>query len=104
MVTVNVVVLAGTVAADPVERTMPSGDEVPRLPTAISIAEVSASLGSNWRRRRYDFGPELVVEACGNDGHGPALPQGRTNVFPGDRVPQVGGDVDCDEGAFVAHS
>jgi single-stranded DNA-binding protein len=29
MVTVNVVVLAGTVAADPVERTMPSGDEVP---------------------------------------------------------------------------
>jgi single-stranded DNA-binding protein len=28
MVTVNVVVLAGTVAADPVERTMPSGDEV----------------------------------------------------------------------------
>jgi single-stranded DNA-binding protein len=31
MVTVNVVVLAGTVAADPVERTMPSGDEVPRV-------------------------------------------------------------------------
>jgi single-stranded DNA-binding protein len=28
MVTVNVVVLAGTVAADPVERRMPSGDEV----------------------------------------------------------------------------
>jgi single-stranded DNA-binding protein len=31
MVTVNVVVLAGTVAADPVDRTMPSGDEVPRV-------------------------------------------------------------------------
>jgi single-stranded DNA-binding protein len=28
MVTVNVVVLAGTVASDPVERRMPSGDEV----------------------------------------------------------------------------
>jgi single-stranded DNA-binding protein len=28
MVTVNVVVLAGTVAADPVQRRMPSGDEV----------------------------------------------------------------------------
>jgi single-stranded DNA-binding protein len=27
-VTVNVVVLAGTVAADPVERRMPPGDEV----------------------------------------------------------------------------
>jgi single-stranded DNA-binding protein len=31
MVTVNVVVLAGTVAADPVARTMPSGDEVAHL-------------------------------------------------------------------------
>jgi len=31
MVTVNVVVLAGTVAADPVDRTMPSGDEVPGI-------------------------------------------------------------------------
>jgi single-stranded DNA-binding protein len=28
MVTVNVVVLVGAVAADPVERRMPSGDEV----------------------------------------------------------------------------
>jgi single-stranded DNA-binding protein len=28
MVTVNVVVLAGTVAADPVTRQMPSGDQV----------------------------------------------------------------------------
>jgi single-stranded DNA-binding protein len=32
MVTVNVVVLAGTVAADPVERRMPSGDEVTEYP------------------------------------------------------------------------
>jgi single-stranded DNA-binding protein len=31
MVTVNVVVLAGTVAADPVERRMPSGDEVTHI-------------------------------------------------------------------------
>jgi single-stranded DNA-binding protein len=31
MVTVNVVVLAGTVAADPVQRRMPSGDEVTEL-------------------------------------------------------------------------
>jgi hypothetical protein len=31
MVTVNVVVLAGTVAAEPVERRMPSGDEVTEL-------------------------------------------------------------------------
>jgi len=35
MVTVNVVVLAGTVAADPVERRMPSGDEVPVALTAV---------------------------------------------------------------------
>jgi single-stranded DNA-binding protein len=34
MVTVNVVVLAGTVAADPVERRMPSGDEVGERRTA----------------------------------------------------------------------
>ena len=33
MVTVNVVVLAGTVAAEPVERRMPSGDEVTEHPT-----------------------------------------------------------------------
>ena len=31
MVTVNVVVLAGSVAADPVQRRMPSGDEVPHI-------------------------------------------------------------------------
>ena len=35
MVTVNVVVLAGTVAADPVTRRMPSGDEV----TGISLSK-----------------------------------------------------------------
>jgi single-stranded DNA-binding protein len=33
-VAVNVVVLAGTIAADPVERQMPSGDEVTVKPTA----------------------------------------------------------------------
>jgi single-stranded DNA-binding protein len=32
MVTVNVVVLAGTVSAEPVQRRMPSGDEVTELP------------------------------------------------------------------------
>src|SRR5262245_3919307 len=35
MVTVNVVVLAGTVAADPVTRQMPSGDEVTELRIAV---------------------------------------------------------------------
>ncbi len=35
MVTVNVVVLAGTVAADPVQRTMPSGDEVTELRVSV---------------------------------------------------------------------
>jgi single-strand DNA-binding protein len=35
MVTVNVVVLAGTVAADPVERRMPSGDEVTELRLSV---------------------------------------------------------------------
>jgi single-strand DNA-binding protein len=38
MVTVNVVVLAGTVAADPVERRMPSGDEVTELRLAVPEA------------------------------------------------------------------
>ena len=37
MLTVNVVVLAGTVAADPVTRRMPSGDEVTEL--RISVPE-----------------------------------------------------------------
>jgi single-strand DNA-binding protein len=37
MVTVNVVVLAGTVSADPVERRLPSGDEVTEL--RISVPE-----------------------------------------------------------------
>lgn len=35
MVGVNVVVIAGTVAADPVERVMPSGDEVTEIRVAV---------------------------------------------------------------------
>ena len=42
MVTVNVVVLAGTVAADPVERTLPSGDEVTEL--RLSVPEAGKRL------------------------------------------------------------
>ncbi len=42
MVTVNVVVLAGTVAADPVERRMPSGDEVTEL--RLSVPETGKRL------------------------------------------------------------
>src|SRR5215207_9244045 len=42
MVTVNVVVLAGTVAADPVERRMPSGDEVTEL--RLSVPEAGRRL------------------------------------------------------------
>src|SRR6266545_2151887 len=42
MVTVNVVVLAGTVAADPVDRTMPSGDEVTEL--RLSVPEAGKRL------------------------------------------------------------
>ena len=38
MVTVNVVVLAGTVAADPVGRTLPSGDEVTELKLSVPEA------------------------------------------------------------------
>jgi Single-strand binding protein family len=38
-VTVNVVVLAGTVSADPVQRRMPSGDEVTEL--RLSVPEVA---------------------------------------------------------------
>src|SRR5512134_304457 len=38
VVTVNVVVLAGTVAADPVERRMPSGDEVTELRLSVPAA------------------------------------------------------------------
>jgi single-stranded DNA-binding protein len=37
MLTVNVVVLAGTVAADPVTRRMPSGDEVTELRMDVSF-------------------------------------------------------------------
>ncbi len=42
MVTVNVVVLAGTVAAEPVTRRMPSGDEVTEL--RISVPETGRRL------------------------------------------------------------
>ena len=42
MVTVNVVVLAGTIAADPVERRMPSGDEVTEL--RLSVPEAGKRL------------------------------------------------------------
>jgi len=41
-VAVNVVVLAGTVAADPVERTMPSGDEVTEI--RLSVPEAGKRL------------------------------------------------------------
>jgi single-strand DNA-binding protein len=42
MVAVNVVVLAGTVSADPVERKMPSGDEVTEL--RLSVPEAGRRL------------------------------------------------------------
>jgi single-strand DNA-binding protein len=42
MVTVNVVVLAGTVSADPVQRRMPSGDEVTEL--RLSVPETGKRL------------------------------------------------------------
>ena len=38
MVTVNVVVLAGTVAAEPVDRQLPSGDEVTELKLSVPEA------------------------------------------------------------------
>ena len=38
MVTVNVVVLAGTVAAEPVQRQLPSGDEVTELKLSVPEA------------------------------------------------------------------
>jgi single-strand DNA-binding protein len=41
-VAVNVVVLAGTVAADPVDRTMPSGDEVTEI--RLSVPEAGKRL------------------------------------------------------------
>ena len=42
MVTVNVVVLAGTVAAEPVERQLPSGDEITEL--RVSVPEAGKRL------------------------------------------------------------
>ncbi len=38
MVTVNVVVLAGTISADPVKRELPSGDEVTELKLSVPEA------------------------------------------------------------------
>jgi single-strand DNA-binding protein len=38
MVTVNVVVLAGTVAAEPIQRELPSGDEVTELKLSVPEA------------------------------------------------------------------
>jgi len=49
MLTVNVVVLAGTVAADPVTRRMPSGDEVTEL--RISVPETGRRLLPSRSRR-----------------------------------------------------
>ena len=49
MVTVNVVVLAGTVAAEPVERRMPSGDEVTEL--RLSVPEAGKRLLAACRSR-----------------------------------------------------
>ena len=42
MVAVNVVVLAGTVATDPIQRKMPSGDEVTEL--RLSVPEIGKRL------------------------------------------------------------
>lgn len=42
MVTVNVVVLAGTIAAEPVERQLPSGDEVTEI--RLSVPEAGKRL------------------------------------------------------------
>ncbi len=42
MVTVNVVVLAGSVSTDPVERTLPSGDEMTEL--RLSVPEAGKRL------------------------------------------------------------
>ena len=51
MVTVNVVVLAGSVAAEPVERRMPSGDEVTELDLLLdAYTIVNLSAGLEWER------------------------------------------------------
>jgi hypothetical protein len=56
-VTVNVVVLAGTVAADPVERRMPSGDEVHRAPTARPCPLVAIVPSQRGEDGRVDHDP-----------------------------------------------
>ena len=61
MVTVNVVVLAGTVAADPVERRMPSGDEVADYRLRDSA---QADLLYGQRDRRHSSSSPLTGHAC----------------------------------------
>ena len=83
MVTVNVVVLAGIVSADPVQRRMPSGDEVTEL--RLSVPEAGKTpppppdrgLARHGRRpsarrdrqrrsgaRAWAVGPPLLPERC----------------------------------------
>jgi single-stranded DNA-binding protein len=54
MVTVNVVVLAGSVAADPVVRRMPSGDEVAHISCGCHDAR-GASVTTKVRDLRPSF-------------------------------------------------
>jgi hypothetical protein len=48
--TVNVIVPAGTVAADPVQRRMPSGDEVTELRLSVPEAAYSSAMAPHWPR------------------------------------------------------
>ena len=68
MVTVNVVVLAGTVAADPVERRMPSGDEVTVVQTAYTDCRPLTTSISPWRMQAWEtvpFGGETASSGSG---------------------------------------
>jgi hypothetical protein len=62
MVAVNVVVLAGTVSADPVERRMPSGDEVaerrPAEESFTSKVEHLADVRTRGTDGSFGVGPE----------------------------------------------
>ena len=64
MVTVNVVVLAGTVAAEPVERRMPSGDEVTEL--RLSVPEAGKRLlplpVAVWHKEVGQARPEAIAK------------------------------------------
>ena len=66
MVTVNVVVLAGTVSADPVLRRMPSGDEITEL--RLSVPEAGRRLlplpVAAWHAT---VGPEAVHDIAKGD-------------------------------------